>query len=556
MTLSRSHLFAITVLAFELFTRPAFGQVPTPTVSVSSENAYTGQLGIKALDGAIEGWPGVYTREWATVRQLAGAWIQLNWTSPVQVSRIALWDRPNQWDNVLAGTLTFSDGSAFAVGALPSDASSAFVASFVTKSITWVRFTITAAQGLNIGLSEFQVFGTSSGGGGGESSDVRVPFTRIVIDSNPPLTTLEKGLADIDGDGKLDAIIGFGNPPGSVSGQGLAWYEFPHSGNPNDVWLKHTILASGMMYEDVLPFDVNRDGAIDLIAGPDGSHAFDTMSVNPLYWFENPRGHGGNPATDPWPMHYIGPGVGENNLFLADIDGDGKIDILTNAAIYFQDSPTSWTTRVLSSTFRGVTLLDIGSGLGPVNFAIISQTIAGAPFVWRENPREHGGNSRTDPWITHFIGPSYGTNEPTATLAAADFNGDGRMDVATAESENCVTEPVLWWEAPVDRRTGTWQRHVIDPSYQCVHNLRIADLDGDGNPDITAFEMEQSEQHRQSIFYSDGHGNFATQILAYTGGHNQVVGDVMGDGDLDILNANHGKAGAAHPIELWLNERR
>jgi hypothetical protein len=166
----------------------------------------------------------------------------------VQVSRIALWDRPNQWDNVLAGTLTFSDGSAFAVGALPSDASSAFVASFVTKSITWVRFTIAAAQGLNIGLSEFQVFGTSSSsGGGGGSSDVRVPFTRIVIDYNPPPTTLEKGLADIDGDGRLDAIVGFGNPAGTNSGQGLAWYENPHSGNISDTWFKHTILASGSM---------------------------------------------------------------------------------------------------------------------------------------------------------------------------------------------------------------------------------------------------------------------------------------------------------------------
>ena len=553
MSLSRHHLFVITLLAFELLARPAFGQqVPTPTVSVSSENTFTHQLGTKALDGAIEGWPKDFTREWATVRQMAGAWIQLNWSTPVQVSRIALWDRPNVWDNVKAGTLSFSDGTAVAVGQLPDDASSPFVASFATKSITWVRFTITAAKGLNIGLSEFQVFGSSSGVPTPTSSGARVPFTRIVIDPNPPPTVLEKGLADIDGDGRLDAIIGFGNPAGSLSGAGLAWYEFPHSGNPNDVWLKHTILSSGVMYEEVLAFDVNGDGAVDIIAGRDGSRS---DISNPLYWYENPRGHGGNPATDPWAMHYIGPGFGENNLFLADIDGDGKIDILTNSRIYFQDSPTSWTTLFLSSIWRGVTLLDIGSGLGPVNFAIISQTIPGNPFVWRENPREHGGNARTDPWISHVIGPSYGVGEAEAAYAAADFNGDGRMDVATADAESCDNEPVLWWEAPADRRTGTWLRHVIDPSYQCIHNLRTADMDGDGNADIIGSEMEQSVQKRLSIFFSDGHGNFTPQILANTGGHNQVAGDVTGDGDLDILNANHGWAGAAHPIELFLNQR-
>ena len=45
MSLSRHHLFAITVLAFELITSAAFGQqIPIQAVSVSSENAFTGQL--------------------------------------------------------------------------------------------------------------------------------------------------------------------------------------------------------------------------------------------------------------------------------------------------------------------------------------------------------------------------------------------------------------------------------------------------------------------------------------------------------------------------------
>ena len=51
-------------------------------------------------------------------------------------------------------------------------------------------------------------------------------FERIVIDTNPPTTTIEKALADIDGDGHLDAIIGCGSP----SNGGIFWYASPHSG--------------------------------------------------------------------------------------------------------------------------------------------------------------------------------------------------------------------------------------------------------------------------------------------------------------------------------------
>ena len=89
--------------------------------------------------------------------QLAGAWIQLSWSSPVQVSEVVLYDRPNLSDNVLTGTLQFSDGTSLPVGKLPNDASSGFAVSFATKTITWVKFVVTNAVGYNIGLAEFQV---------------------------------------------------------------------------------------------------------------------------------------------------------------------------------------------------------------------------------------------------------------------------------------------------------------------------------------------------------------------------------------------------------------
>src|SRR5262249_25814694 len=221
-------------------------------------------------------------------------------------------------------------------------------------------------------------------------------FVRAVIDPDPPPSALEKVLADIDGDGRLDAVVGFGSPPDSSDGAGIVWYEYPHSGRPADVWQKHTILASGNMYEDALAMDVNGDGAIDIVA------AFDDDRI---CWFENPRGHGGDPATDDWAMHFIGIGSGEKNMLIADMDGDGKPDLVTNAVIFFQDSPDSWTPVWLDRSSNGVALLDIGSGLNAIN--IVGMGNAPFPFVWLENPREHGGDARRDAWLPHVIGPGY-----------------------------------------------------------------------------------------------------------------------------------------------------
>ena len=67
-----------------------------------------------------------------------------------------LYDRPNLDDQILGGTLLFSDGSSIQVGALPNDGSPLSI-NFTARNVSWVKFRVDQATGW-IGLSEIEVF--------------------------------------------------------------------------------------------------------------------------------------------------------------------------------------------------------------------------------------------------------------------------------------------------------------------------------------------------------------------------------------------------------------
>jgi hypothetical protein len=129
------------------------------TATASSQNASTGQTADKAIDASTSGYPGDYTREWATVGGGAGSWLQLSWTTPQTLDRIVLYDRPNTSDQITAATLTFSDGSTVSVGAL-NNSGAATTVTFSARTSTSVRLTITAVSSStwNIGLAEIQTW--------------------------------------------------------------------------------------------------------------------------------------------------------------------------------------------------------------------------------------------------------------------------------------------------------------------------------------------------------------------------------------------------------------
>ena len=128
-------------------------------INYRAEGAIDGVVG-GFIDGVVGGYPSNGGLEWSSQEENAGAWLKLEWDSPQTVDRVLLFDRPNTYDYITTGKLTFSDGSSIDTGELPDEASAGREVTFPKRTVTWVKFEVTGVKtGFgNIGLAEMSVF--------------------------------------------------------------------------------------------------------------------------------------------------------------------------------------------------------------------------------------------------------------------------------------------------------------------------------------------------------------------------------------------------------------
>ena len=119
-------------------------------------------------------------------------------------------------------------------------------------------------------------------------------------------------------------------------------------------------------------------------------------------------------------------------------------------------------------------------------------------------------------------------------MAAADFQGDGLLDLAITKTDSFAEPREI--SLLKSAGGGAFLAATFLPATEVPRCLDAGDIDGDGDQDIVI--GYQSGDHRVGILHNDGAGNFGSaQLLALVAGRADDVAaiDLDGDDDLDLL---------------------
>lgn len=190
------------------------------------------------------------------------------------------------------------------------------------------------------------------------------------------------GVGDVNGDGRMDVITS-----GATTGGKAGWWEQPEKADGKTPWKYHPWQAGDAM-ADMFAYDVDGDGHNDIIGS--SAHRFG------IWWFKQRPA----PATDAHPAfekkELFKELISETHaMHCVDIDGDGLKDLVTGKR---------WWSHGRSEP---------GSNTDPA-------------IYWLRASKTTDGMTTFTPIV---IDPASGVG---TQFVVADINGDGRLDVITA----------------------------------------------------------------------------------------------------------------------------
>ena len=212
--------------------------------------------------------------------------------------------------------------------------------------------------------------------------------------------------------------------------------------------------------------------------------------------------------------------------------GGSSFTLVVNGTGFVSGSVIRWNGNTRTTTF-------VNSSQVTASILATDITAAGTAGVTVSNPTPGGGVSNvvyfqvTNTSTTVALSRSNISAGPGARAAvAADFNGDGKLDLAVCHDSGGNTILVL-----LGNGDGTFQAPVLYTSGTDTTHLAVGDFNGDGKLDIVA---TNGGDNTVSILLGNGDGTFQARTNYNTGTFPIAVatGDFNGDGKLDVVVTN------------------
>ncbi len=263
---------------------------------------------------------------------------------------------------------------------------------------------------------------------------------------------------------------------------------------------------------------------------------------------------------------------------VGDIDGDGNPDLVLGG--FPSDKLSWWHWPDLRATTIAVPRNEITTdgeladldGDGDLDI-VAGDGSDGNNLVWFENPRPSGDPATEGSWKRHEIGI---VGNWVKDVEIADFDGDGRMDIATRSPSTAMIffqdkagwQRVLFRDIPLGeegmtsgdvdadgdvdlvlcgdwasnpggvaaRKQDNWNRYKIGP-FNSAFKAVVVDVDQDGHADV----LTSSSEHTEDVaWYRADNGPtkpWSRHVIQpfVQGAHTLQAGDMDGDGDIDVV---------------------
>lgn len=229
---------------------------------------------------------------------------------------------------------------------------------------------------------------------------------------------------------------------------------------------------------------------------------------------------------------YFTNGQFTTDVDVADINGDGYADIVatdfksSSISVLLNDGNGGFAAPVVNVVY-GTFHTSTGANVADVNGDGYLDIVTADGNARTVSVLLGDGTAAFGPPTHYVAGPGY-----TNTVVAVDVDGNGTLDLVSSVGSAGLTSVIL------NNGVGFDPAVLYGAGVGRLSDLEAADMDGDGDADVVNVGVDTNTV---SILFNDGNGVFGVPSIYATGAmypDQFALADLDGDGDVDIVTGN------------------